>query len=409
MENSKILFRRSEFDQTEVPEILYSSLQRLLVGRYFNFLVQQTNTPHPPTQPIHNCAVVSRIVPPLPTQPGQDLLTVLKCSHLGHELTENETTVINSTCHTPFCAQRELLYNCLEANSKDPSLIKIHSFIADDSDLCTSTPAYAATQTISSTQQTKEDTSQGLEMLCDLFTPLPSVHDNCITFQQPLASPLILSGTKAKLADYSSNPTDVSDSSNIDLPSDLDLQLEIVRQLEAEWLLTQTQVCASFSEACTEQQQSMVETCNTDTFSSTSTSQLLSPSSTEHIVHVDSSSRIESPELFSTHPTPSTPIYSSQKRQQQNQAPSPNCPGNRILQPIQLNFSSTYTDSHLATSSTPNNSKPCHSRLVYSQHHQQQEGSNARRKKCHDSTSGTQTPLTTHCDSMHPEFSPDIL
>ena len=120
--------------------------------------------------------MVSRIVP-LQTQLDIDLLTLLKCSYLGHKLTKNEASVNFSTYHTPFSDQRELIYS---RKTKDLSLVEIHSFTDDDSDLCT------IAQT---TQQTKEDTSLALELLCDLFTPLPSV---CDTSQQSLPSSLVL-------------------------------------------------------------------------------------------------------------------------------------------------------------------------------------------------------------------------
>ena len=427
MENSKDIFGQSEFDQTEVPKILHSFLQKLLIGRYFKFLVQQTS--NSPNQPMHSCAVVSRIVP-LQTQLDIDLLTLLKCSYLGHELTKNETSVNLSTYHTPFNDQRELLYN--RERTKDLSLVEIYSFTGDDSDLCT------IAQT---TQQTKEDTSLALELLCDLFTPSPSVCDNELTSRQPLSFPVVLN------AKPTSNPPDETERHDCDLPSDLDLQLEIVRQLEADWLLTQTQPCTSFSPTCTERETHVsssfdpkftasisltdehkeIHTFSSDNLehreavtdctqsqksenqSSTAVveqsilhSELFSPSLTEHIDH---SSRIESPELFSAHPTPSTdqltPIF-----------PSPNhsltdC--RSTLRPLQLNYSFDNSVQRLVTSSTPvneNNSKRCRSTFVSSQ---QQERTNVKRKKYHHSISRAQTPLTTHCDSTNPGFSPDIL
>lgn len=444
VENSKDVFGRSEFDQNEVPEILHSSLQRLLIGRYFKFLLQQTS--HSPNQ--QNCAVVSRIIP-LQTQLDIDLLTLLKCSYLGHELTKNENSVNFSTCHTPFSDRRELLYNC--ERTRDCSIVEIRSFTADDSDLC------AAAQT---TQQTNEDTSLALELLCDFFTPPPSVCDNNLTSQQPSSSSLVLN-TK-----LTSNPPDEIDSQeklDFDLPSDLDLQLEIVRQLEADWLLSQTQPSASFSATCTEQETRVsssldpastfadehrdIHTFPTDNlehmtaitdWESTQppryvphssvtdivqqsivdidnvTSKLFSPSSMEHINH---SSRLESPELFSAHPTPSTdqltPIFSSQDGQQQHQASLQSSPNHcftdcrSTLRPLQLNYSSVQ-QGHLVTSSTPMNPKRCRSAFIRSP---LQERSEIKRKKYRHSTSKTQTPSTAHCDSANSNFgfSPDIL
>ena len=277
---SVAVFGRTHFDLIEVPDILYSSLRQLLVGRYFRFLVKQPNIAAASCriqQATHGCVVVVRMLP-LQAQPSGNIVTVLKFFLLEHTICKSEDSNNSSPSCTPqSCGEKlasghpEYVYGCLD-DSEGSLLVELHSYNGDDSNASELSVTQMNTSSaelngvdsqpcsVSVTHRAQESTPAALRNLCELFTPLPS--KGIITSKSDF-SPTITStqdaSSEIKLVTFPDNSSELllSDKSMIDfqctyhdeLLSDLSIQHKILRELEADWIPTQSQVCSSSSEA----------------------------------------------------------------------------------------------------------------------------------------------------------------